>query len=274
MPRRGGVLRAVDVHRLALEEDLALVERVDPGDALDQRRLAGAVVADQRHDLAARHVEVAPRQRLHGAEAASRRPSARGSVRRSRSRLLLRVTVDGGAPPRRRPGSPSCLADARLVHRSAYLPAQSLACFRNPSLIDVSLMLSLVTATAPAAPTGRPCCRRSTAVDQARRRLLALRQRDRELGGRVGLLLDGLVDRHALVAGEDVLDALGVASWPVTGICLSLRCLERRDRRSCRGRRWPRARRRSCCSSSAASARRSSAPSGCPSRARTGRRPS
>ena len=34
------VLRAVDRDRLALEEDLAAVERVDAGDALDERRLA------------------------------------------------------------------------------------------------------------------------------------------------------------------------------------------------------------------------------------------
>jgi hypothetical protein len=38
--------------------------------------------------------------------------------------------------------------------------------------------------------------------------LLALGQPDGQLGGRVGLLLDRLVDGHALVAGEDVLQAL------------------------------------------------------------------
>src|SRR5215213_2515977 len=37
---------------------------------------------------------------------------------------------------------------------------------------------------------------------------LTLGQPDRQLRGRVGLLLDRLVDRHALVAGDDVLDAL------------------------------------------------------------------
>src|SRR5689334_18018755 len=46
------------------------------------------------------------------------------------------------------------------------------------------------------------------AVDETGLRLRALRQGDRELGRRVGLLLDGLVDRHALLAREDVLDAL------------------------------------------------------------------
>jgi hypothetical protein len=53
-----GVLRPVDVHQLPVEEDLARVDGMDPGDALDERRLARAVVADQGHDLARRDVEV------------------------------------------------------------------------------------------------------------------------------------------------------------------------------------------------------------------------
>ena len=65
-PRR--VLRAVDVHLLALEDDLAAVGRVGARDALDQRRLAGAVVADERHHLAGAHLEVDVGQRLDRAE--------------------------------------------------------------------------------------------------------------------------------------------------------------------------------------------------------------
>ena len=65
----GRVLRAVDRDGLAVEEDLALVDRVDAGDALDQRRLAGAVVADEGHDLAGRDVEVDLVEGLDGAEA-------------------------------------------------------------------------------------------------------------------------------------------------------------------------------------------------------------
>jgi hypothetical protein len=53
-----GVLRAVDRDGLALEEDLPAVCGVCAGDALDQRLLAGAVVADERHDLAVTHFEV------------------------------------------------------------------------------------------------------------------------------------------------------------------------------------------------------------------------
>ena len=53
-PEAGRVLRAVDVHLAALEEDLPAVVGMRAGDALDQRRLAGAVVADERHHLARR----------------------------------------------------------------------------------------------------------------------------------------------------------------------------------------------------------------------------
>jgi hypothetical protein len=59
----------MDAHALALEEDVARVDRVDAGDAFDEGRLAGAVVADESHDLAARYVEVDLVQSLHGAEA-------------------------------------------------------------------------------------------------------------------------------------------------------------------------------------------------------------
>jgi hypothetical protein len=38
------------------------------GDALDERRLAGAVVADERHHLSRPHLEVDVVQRLHRAE--------------------------------------------------------------------------------------------------------------------------------------------------------------------------------------------------------------
>ena len=52
------VLRAVDRDGLAVEDDLAAVGVVDAGDALDQRRLAGAVVTDERHHLTCSHLEV------------------------------------------------------------------------------------------------------------------------------------------------------------------------------------------------------------------------
>src|SRR3954468_16764175 len=69
-------------------------------------------------------------------------------------------------------------------------------------------------------------------VDRARdRRVLALGQRDRDLGGRVGLLLDRLVDGHALVAGDDVLDALQRRVLARDRDLRELALLERRDGR-------------------------------------------
>ena len=66
---RGGVAGAVDGDRLAVEAELARVDGVDAADALDQGGLAGAVVADQRGDLAGVGGEVDVVQDLHRAEA-------------------------------------------------------------------------------------------------------------------------------------------------------------------------------------------------------------
>src|SRR5215207_1881895 len=57
--------RRAHVDRLPVEADLALVGDHGAGEALDQRRLAGAVVADYGEDLARHQVEVRPCQRGH-----------------------------------------------------------------------------------------------------------------------------------------------------------------------------------------------------------------
>ena len=57
-PEPGGVLRAGDVRPAGPRRGSRRSRRVDAGDRLDQRRLAGAVVADERHHLAAVHLEV------------------------------------------------------------------------------------------------------------------------------------------------------------------------------------------------------------------------
>ena len=49
--------RACELNRLAVEDDLTVFRRVDPGDAFDERRLARAVVAEQADHLAGRDVE-------------------------------------------------------------------------------------------------------------------------------------------------------------------------------------------------------------------------
>ena len=65
------LVRGGEVHRLALEEDLALVDVQVAGERLDQRRLAGTVVADQGDDLTGVDVEVGLVQGLHPPEAAA-----------------------------------------------------------------------------------------------------------------------------------------------------------------------------------------------------------
>ena len=65
-PRRPGARgggRGVPSHRISPPSG-----RPQPGDGLDQRRLAGAVVADERRDLARRDLEVDVGQRPHRAE--------------------------------------------------------------------------------------------------------------------------------------------------------------------------------------------------------------
>jgi len=65
----GRIPGTVHVHLLPVVEVLPGVDRVDPADALDQRGLAGAVVADQRGHLAGVRGEVHVTQNLYGTEA-------------------------------------------------------------------------------------------------------------------------------------------------------------------------------------------------------------
>ncbi len=65
----GGVAGAGDVAGPAGDGDLAAVDGVDAGDAFDQRRLAGAVVADEGADLAGVDGEIDLGEDLDGAEA-------------------------------------------------------------------------------------------------------------------------------------------------------------------------------------------------------------
>ena len=57
-PGAARVERGAEVHALAVQEDLALVRLERARQRLDQRRLAGAVVADDREDLAGVELEV------------------------------------------------------------------------------------------------------------------------------------------------------------------------------------------------------------------------
>jgi hypothetical protein len=62
----------VEVHRLALDEHLAVVEPDDSAEQLDERRLARAVLAHQGADLAGAQLDVAVAQRVHRAVALGR----------------------------------------------------------------------------------------------------------------------------------------------------------------------------------------------------------
>src|SRR5205823_3660448 len=68
-PGPARVERRLEVHLLAVEAELALVRLQRAREHLDQRRLAGAVVADHGQHLARVEVEVGTRERRHVAEA-------------------------------------------------------------------------------------------------------------------------------------------------------------------------------------------------------------
>ena len=71
MPERGRVLRAPDVNGSPVPPDLAAARLPDARDALDQRALAGAVVADKRGHLTGGNIEIDVGQGVDGAEALS-----------------------------------------------------------------------------------------------------------------------------------------------------------------------------------------------------------
>ena len=56
-PQRASVRRAGDLHRFTVEPDRPAVGLMDAGEDLDQRALAGAVLADQRVDFTGKEVE-------------------------------------------------------------------------------------------------------------------------------------------------------------------------------------------------------------------------
>ena len=58
IPRAIASCAELDAHGLAVDQDLALVRVVEPVQDVHQRRLAGAVLAEQRVHLAAPEIEV------------------------------------------------------------------------------------------------------------------------------------------------------------------------------------------------------------------------
>ena len=114
-----GVGGAVDLGRLAVERDRAAVGLVDAGQDLDQRALAGAVLADQGVDLARDEVERDVVERLGRREALGD-PAQLGARRRGDGRLLgHRHEPRRRASPRSAPIEPDLDAapDEVLDHR-------------------------------------------------------------------------------------------------------------------------------------------------------------
>ena len=67
MPWSSASRGRTELHRLAVDDQLAVVVRVQPGHDLDQGRLAGAVVAEDAGDLAGVDGQVDPLERADGA---------------------------------------------------------------------------------------------------------------------------------------------------------------------------------------------------------------
>ena len=89
--QRAGVARRVHGDRAALEEVVAGVDRVRAADALDERGLAGAVVADQGGDLARVGGEVDVLEHVDGAEALVDAAQSPGSGTSAMAATLLRA---------------------------------------------------------------------------------------------------------------------------------------------------------------------------------------
>src|SRR5690242_18080675 len=73
----------------AVKADLARIDRVDTGDTLDQRGLAGAVVPDQADHFAGKNLKVDIGQRLDGPEALADPAHLQHRRSRSSSHLAL-----------------------------------------------------------------------------------------------------------------------------------------------------------------------------------------
>ena len=97
--------RVPDRERLALEQDLAAGGLVHAGDALDQRRLAGSVGAEQAVHLALEDVEADPLQRLDAGELLHEVAHledlghATTSPRRLRCAIRRPASIRSGLPP-------------------------------------------------------------------------------------------------------------------------------------------------------------------------------
>src|SRR5919109_1029954 len=244
-PETRRVARAVNVHGCAFDQHVALVEGVDPGDALDQRRLAGAVVADERHDLARTNLEVDPVERLHGAE------RLRGVFDLQERGVGHWALLFQG-----RPGEPRAAALPAPTSSALLLPAEvrlrgvaGADLLHGPELVLDHGVGDVVDGDADRRQRevrhdsvalrvlGRLAVLRLDAdeVEVGIRldavEVVAVAKRKGNLGRDLGLGLDRLVDRHRLFAEQDVLDPGDGRVLPAHGRLLDARGLHRVDRR-------------------------------------------
>ena len=122
-PRR--LLRRREADRLAVPAQAAVVGRVDAGQHIDQRRLAGAVLADQRMDFAAADRQV---------QAAQRRDAREALADPHDIELHRRIMpARSGRSPAHRRGAPACRrttanAGARSIRPSRTSSGAGRAC--------------------------------------------------------------------------------------------------------------------------------------------------
>jgi hypothetical protein len=97
-----GLLRAADLQRLPVHREVAGVRGVDAGEQLHQRRLAGAVLADDGEHLVVPQLEVHVGERLHAGEALADPGHLEQGGRRPRpGRRIGRRIGHRGSPPNR-----------------------------------------------------------------------------------------------------------------------------------------------------------------------------
>ena len=150
--------------------DLAPVGLVDPGDALDEHGLAGAVVAAQCGDLSGGHVEVDVGQRLDGTEALVEAPHLQKGLVHARLGHLVTfvaaqttpsVRPDAGPPPHKAAAVPHvtsgrCGYGVMPAALQTLVPTavHSVDAEMNLSLITVDAMLAAFTHTGVSSDAG------------------------------------------------------------------------------------------------------------------------
>src|SRR3954463_618003 len=112
-PERARLERRADRHLAALEEDLARVRRLHAGERLDERRLAGAVVAAERHDLGRVDGEARAAQRADAPEALDEAARLEQRLGHGQALLPAGTGMGGGA------AAPSNLPAATPARRRA-----------------------------------------------------------------------------------------------------------------------------------------------------------